>query len=84
MTHYQSDPEAREIFAWHFRRYAEHAGRQALIDAGATEHDPHELIRFAKHRFDDNLNRFTASFRDSRDGIPGFLPAARRAMRRRP
>jgi hypothetical protein len=70
-------------FKWHFRRFAEHAGRQAIIDASETQTDPHELIRFAKYRFDDLLNLFTASFCDSSDGIPSFLPTALRAVRMR-
>jgi hypothetical protein len=81
MTHYPSDPAANAIFRWHFQRYADHAGREALLDAAAAEDDPQALIRFARYRFHDLLNRFTASFFDSSDAIPGFLPAARRAMR---
>ena len=79
MTHCQSDPDAHEIFLWHFQQYADHAGREALLDAAAAEDDPQELIR--EYRFHGLLNLFTASFRDSSDAIPGFLPAARRAMR---
>jgi hypothetical protein len=81
----QSNPDVRKIFAWHVKRYAESAARQSLIAAGEVESsDPSALIAFARYRFDDVLNRFTASFLDSADGIPGFLPAARRAMWRRP
>jgi hypothetical protein len=82
MTHCQSDPDANEIFGWHFARYVAAAGRLTLLDAAAAEDDPQALIRFAQYRFHDLLNRFTASFLDSDYAIPGFLPAAQRAMRR--
>jgi hypothetical protein len=82
MTLCQSDPDANKAFASHFHRYAAAARRQSLLDAAATEDDPQERIRFAKYRFSDLLNRFSASFFDSGSAIPGFLPAARRAMRR--
>jgi hypothetical protein len=82
MTHCQSDPDANEAFASHFALSAERAGREALLDAAAAEDGPQEQIRFARYRFHDLLNRFTASFFDSGYAIPGFLPGARRAMRR--
>ena len=82
MTHRQSDPDANEIFRRHFARYVAAAGRLTLFDAAAAEDDPQALIRFAQYGFQDLLNRFTASFLDSDCAIPGFLPAARRAMRR--
>jgi hypothetical protein len=52
MTPCQSDPDANEAFASHFARYAERAGREALVDAAEAEDDPQELIRFAKYQFD--------------------------------
>jgi hypothetical protein len=54
-------------FSWHSGRYADRAGRQAIIDASETETYPHELIPFAKRRFDDLIDRFAASLFDSRD-----------------
>ena len=82
MPHCQTNPDVNEIFRWHLRQYAERADRQALCAAAAAEDDPQALIRFAEYRFHDLLNRFTASFHDCSDAIPGFLPAARQAMRR--
>jgi hypothetical protein len=82
MTHCQSDPDANEISRSHFARYVAAAGRLTLLDAAAAEDDPQALIRFAQYRFHDLRNRFTAGFLDSDYAIPGFLPAARRAMRR--
>jgi hypothetical protein len=79
MTHSQSNPDANEIFRWHFRHYAPRAGREALFAESEAENDPEELTRFARYRFSDLLIRFTASFFDSGYAIPGFLPAARRA-----
>jgi hypothetical protein len=82
MTHCQSDPDSNAIFRWHFQRYAAAAGRQSLLIAAETETSPQELVRFAQYRFHDLLNRFTASFFDCCYATPGFLLAARRAMRR--
>lgn len=79
MTHCQSDPDANEIFRWHFARYAAAAGRLTLLDAAAAEDDPQALIRFAQYRFHDLLNRFTASFLDSDYAIPAGCSASHAA-----
>jgi len=82
MPQCQSNPDVNAIFRWCGQRYAERAGSQALLAAGEAEDDPQALIRFVQDRFHDLTNRFTVSFFDSGSAIPGFLPAARRAMRR--
>jgi hypothetical protein len=72
VIHCPSDPEAYEIFAWCFQRYAENAARQSLIGAGEVESsDPSELVAFARYRFDDLLDRFTMSFFEQRQSA-GF------------
>jgi hypothetical protein len=82
MTHCQSDPDFNAIFRWHFSRYAAAAGRQSFLAASETETNPGELLQFAEARFRSLIRGFEASFLDCCYVIPGFLPAARRAMRR--
>jgi hypothetical protein len=74
--------DLNRVFAHHLRLYAEHAGRQALIDASNVETDRHQLIRLAKRRYHDNLDRFSQSFPDCWRAIGHpFRAAARRSMR---
>jgi hypothetical protein len=83
MSHRPSGSDAAGAFAWHFARYVCEAGRQSLVAAAQTETDPLELLRFAEDRFRDLMHGFAESFFDSADVIPGFLPAAMRAMGKR-
>ncbi len=82
MSNLQYDSaETNEVLALPFKLFAEHAGRQAIRDAVANEDDPHGLIRLATHRFDDNLDRFSSSFRYSWPSIgASFRAAARRRI----
>jgi len=76
-----TDPDANEIFRWHFAQYAAAAGRQSLLAGAETESSPRELLQFAEARFRSLIHGFEASFFDCCYAIPGFLPAAQRAMR---